>query len=347
MADNINKSRFNGTMSFVSAIEPAWHRKGTILPDKFTSEEAIRYANMGYDVALAPIYAKFSNDKTLPEEKRVCKVEGNFASYRTDTLEVFGVVGDRYRVIQNVAAFDFFDSIVGEGKAIYETAGVLGKGETIFLTAKLPDNIILPGNDIVERYLVFTMGHDGKTPVSCLFTPTRVVCANTLAVALGNGINKVVIKHTNSAIDKIKEAGKLMGLVHKTSGATTEILNAMAKVRINDDQLTEYIKLVFLTPDERKRLAETGDHRLAEIATRTIGTMEQIADFTLTGVGQDTLSTKGTLFGAYSGVTGWLFNKKEYKTDDARMQNLIFEGTDYKLNNKAFNIATELINEWR
>lgn len=347
MADNINKSRFNGTMSFVSAIEPAWHRHGTILPNKFNSEEAIRYANMGYDVALAPLYAKFSSDKTLPDEKRGCKLDDNFATYRTDTLEVFGVVGNRYEVIQNIAAFDFFDSIVGEGKAIYETAGVLGKGETIFLTAKLPDSIILPGNDLVDQYLVFTMGHDGNTPVSALFTPTRVVCANTLAIALSNGANKVVIKHTKSALDKIKEAGKLMGLVHKTSSATAEILNAMAKVRINDDQLTEYIKLVFLTAEERKRLAETGDHRLAEIATRTIGTMEQIADFALTGVGQDTLSTKGTLFGAYSGVTGWLFNKKEYKTDDARMKSLVLEGTDYKLNGKAFNIATELINDWR
>jgi phage/plasmid-like protein (TIGR03299 family) len=347
MADNINKNRFTGTMSFVSAIEPAWHRKGTILPNKFTAEEAILYANMGYTVALAPLYAKFSDDKSLPDKERGAKLENNFATYRTDTKEVFGVVGDRYHIVQNTAAFSFFDSIVGEGKAIYETAGVLGKGETIFLTAKLPKNIVLPGNDLVEQYLVFTMGHDGTTPVSALFTPTRVVCANTLAIALANGANKVVIKHTKSALDKIKEAGKLMGLVAKTSDATAEILTAMSKVRINDDQLTEYIKLVFLTADERKRLAETGDHKLAEIPTRTIGVMYDVADFALTGVGQDTLSTKGTLFGAYSGVTGWLFNKKEYKNDDVRMKNLVLEGTDYKLNGKAFNIATELINEWR
>ena len=119
------------------------------------------------------------------------------------------------------------------------------------------------------------------------------------------------------------------------------------RLRITDNQLTEYIKMVFLTKEEMKRLAETGDHRKAEISTRTIGIMEQVANFTLKGIGQDMLSTKGTLFGAYSGVTGWLFNEKEYKTNDSRMQNLIFEGTDYKLNSKAFNVATELINDWR
>lgn len=347
MADNIEFNRFTQRHSFVSKVEPAWHRKGTILDKAFTAEEAILYANMGYIVARAPLYAKVSDDQSIPKDLRWKKLEDNSAIYRTDNNEVFGVVGSRYEIIQNTAAFSFFDSIVGEKKAIYETAGVLGKGETIFLTAKLPDNIILPGNDIVEKYLVFTMSHDGTKPVTAMFTPTRVVCANTLAVAMSNGANKVVIKHTKSAMDKIKEAGKLMGLVHKRSEATTEILNAMAKVQINDDRLTEYIKLVFLTPEERKALAETGDHKTAKIPTRTIGVMEEIADFTLNGIGQDTLSTKGTLFGAYSGVTGWLFNKKEYKTDDSRMKNLILEGTDYQLNAKAFNIAGSLITEWR
>ena len=347
MADNINYNRFSQTHSFVSKIEPAWHRKGTILDHAFTAEEAITHANMGYTVALAPLYAKFSDDKNLPAEKRGKKVETNFATYRTDTLDIFGVVGSRYEIVQNAAAFGFFDSIVGEGKAIYETAGVLGNGETIFLTAKLPDSIILPGNDIVDKYLMFSMGHDGLKSINAMFTPTRVVCANTLAIALSNGQHKIVIKHTKSALDRIKEAGKIMGLVTKSSTETSEILNAMAKVRINDDKLTEYITLVFLNADERKRLAETGDHRLAEIPTRTIGVMEQVADFTLKGIGQNTLSTEGTLFGAYSGVAGWLFNEKEYKTNDARMNNLIFEGTDYKLNNKAFTIAKDLINEWR
>lgn len=346
MSANINVNRFTQTQSFVSAIMPAWHRRGTILDHTFTAEEAMKYANMDYKVKLAQLYAKFSDDRTLPDKQRGAILDNNFATYRDDTKDVFGVVGSRYQVVQNTEAFSFFDSIVGEGKAIYETAGVLGKGETIFLTAKLPNNIVLPGKDIIDLYLVFTMGHDGLTPVSCLLTPTRVVCANTLAIALSNGQNKVTIKHTKSAGDKIKEAGKLMGLVAKTNEATAEILNAMAKVRINDDQLTEYIKLVFLTPDERKRLAETGDHKLAEIATRTIGMMEQVADFTESGVGQNTLSTEGTLFGAYSGVTGWLFNKKEYKNDDARLKNLIFEGTDYQLNKNAFKIAESLINTW-
>ena len=344
MADNINFSRFTGTHSFVSKIEPAWHRKGTVLDHAFTAEEAMLYANMGYLVSKAPLYAKLSDDKNDPNRGKL--VDDFYATYRTDTKDIFGVVGSRYEIVQNTAAFSFFDTIVGEKKAIYETAGVLGQGETIFLTAKLPNNIVLPGDDVIENYLMFTMSHDGTKPVTALFTPTRVVCANTLAVAMSNGYNRVVIKHTKSAMDKIKEAGKLMGLVNKTSEVNKEILEKMTKIYVSDDKLAEYIRLVFLTEEERKRLAETGDHKIAEVATRTIGIMDQVYDFALTGVGQDTKSTKGTLFGAYSGVTGWLFNKKEYKTDDSRLKSLIFEGTDYQLNQKAFNIAKELINTW-
>jgi phage/plasmid-like protein (TIGR03299 family) len=347
MSANINKNRFTGTMSFVSAIEPAWHRMGTILPDKFTAENAILYANMGYVVAKAPLYAKFSDDRRLPDNERGCLVEDNFATYRTDTKDIFGVVGSRYEVVQNKDAFGFFDSIVGEGKAIYETAGVLGKGETIFLSAKLPNNIELPGKDLVALYVLLSMGHDGLRSVSAMLTPTRVVCANTLAIALSNGQNKVIIKHTKSALDRIKEAGKVMGLVTKTSDVTSELLNAMAKVKITDEQLKEYVTMVFLNEEERKRLALTGDHRIAEIPTRTIGVMEQVAEYYYSGVGQDTLSTKGTLFGAYSGVTGWLFNSKQYKNNDARLKSLVFEGEDYKLNGKALNIAESLINTWR
>jgi phage/plasmid-like protein (TIGR03299 family) len=342
MADNINFSRFTQTHSFVSKIEPAWHRKGTILDHAFTAEEAIKYANLGYVVDKAELYAKFSNDKNDPN--RGMLVDNYFATYRTDSREIFGVVGSRYEIVQNTDAFGFFDGIVGEGKAIYETAGALGKGETIFLTAKLPNDIILPGDDIVEKFLVLTMSHDGTKPITALFIPTRVVCANTLAIAMANGSHKVTIKHTRSAHDRLNEARKLMNLVNKSSDATSEILHTMAKIRINDDQLGNYIKLIFLTKDEIKRLAETGDHRKAEIPTRTIGVMTQVYDFANKGVGQNMVATKGTLFGAYSGVTGWLFNNKEYKNDEVRLKNLIFEGTDYKLNNTAYNLALSAIN---
>jgi phage/plasmid-like protein (TIGR03299 family) len=340
MSANINFNAKTGSFSFVAAVKPAWHGLGTILPNRFTSAEAMEYANLNYHVGLAPIHMSIENG--VNESTKVL-IDDKYCTYRADTNVPFGIVGSKYEVVQNREAFSFFDSIVGENKAIYETAGALGKGEIIFLTAKLPDGIVLPGDDLIEKYLVLSMSHDGSKAITAMFTPTRVVCANTLAVAMANGSHKVTIKHTASAHDKLAEASKLMGLVQKSTHHIHEVILAMAKKPINDDQLAEYIKFVFLTPEQRKNLAETGDHTKSGISDRVLTTMDSVYDYSLSGIGQNMISTRGTLFGAYSGVTSWLFNQKEYRSTESRMKSLILEGTDYELNNKAYNIAANLL----
>ena len=344
MAHRINFNIQKKTHSFVSAKVPAWHTLGTVLPDKFTSEEALKYANLDYDVAVAPVYAKFSSDPKDPN--RGVLLDNYGCTFRTDTREPFAVVGKKYQVVQNRDAFKFFDSIVGEGKAIYETAGALGNGEIVFLTAKLPDYIVLPGDDITEKYLVLSMSHDATKPITAMFTPTRVVCANTLAIAFSNGSHRIVIRHTASAHQRLEQAAKLMGVVNKISMEMTELLTKLTKVRITDDKLDDYLEQVFLDSNELKALAETGNHKDAGVSTQKLKTMDYIHDFYHTGVGQDTIATRGTLFGAYSAITGYLHNVKEYRNDDSRVRNLILEGDDYKLNNHALKVATNLIAQW-
>lgn len=344
MSANLNVNK--GKVSFVSASIPAWHKSGMILDHTFTASEAIEHANLDYQVDLAPIYAKFSDDKNLTPEQRGKKIETHFATFRRDTLDVFGVVGSKYEVIQNKEVFRFFDGIVEKGEAIYETAGCLGLGETIFVTAKLPKNIILPGEDIIEKYILLTSSHDGTGAVTALFTPTRVVCANTLAMALTNGTNRFVVRHTKSAHDRITAGAKLMGLVNKSSEQLELALNAMSKIKVTDEQLVDYIRQVFLTDEEIKQLIATGDHRQTDVSTRKINVMDEIYNYSYRGVGQDTDTTKGTLFGAYSSISGYFNNKKEYKNNDAKMRSLVFEGNDFKVNQKAFELACELTNKW-
>ena len=344
MAHRINFNIQKKTHSFVSAKVPAWHTLGTVLPDKFTSEEALKYANLDYEVAVAPVYAKFSSDPKDP--KRGVLLDNYGCTFRTDTREPFAVVGKKYQVVQNRDAFKFFDSIVGEGKAIYETAGALGNGEIIFLTAKLPNYIVLPGDDITEKYLVLSMSHDATKPITAMFTPTRVVCANTLAIAFGNGSHRIVIRHTASAHQRLTQAAKLMGIVNKLSDEMTLLLTELTKVKINDDKLDDYLEQVFLSSEELKLLAEGQDYKTAGVSTQKLKTMDYVHDFYHSGIGQDTKSTRGTLFGAYSAVTGYLHNVKEYKNNDSRVKNLILEGDDYKLNNHALNIATKLVKTW-
>lgn len=347
MPPRINFRDATKQYGIVVAKEKAWHGLGTVLPDRFTSEEAIKYANLDYVVALAPIHARFSED--IDDLNRTKQVPDSFATYRTDTRDIFGIVGKRYEVVQNNEAFKFFDSIVGQNKAIYETAGCLDNGEIVFLTAKLPDNIILPGDDITEKYLMLSMSHDATKPITALFTPTRVVCGNTLAMALANGTSRIVIRHTKSAHDRLEEASKLMGLIEKRSSELTELLSTMCKISVNQERIENYLELVFLSSEEMKRLAETGsahDYKKAGISTQKLTTMEQVLDFYYEGVGQNTKSTVGTLFGAYSAVTGWMFNVKDYKTSESRLKSLVLEGQDYQINARALNVAQSLITTW-
>ena len=172
MAHNLNEA--NGKTSMMYVNEVPWHKLGTKLENPATAAEAIQAAGLDFNVV----------KKTLTTTAPDLPVVGHYATVRTDNLQVLGVVGSRYEPIQNRDAFTTFDELVGEGEAIYHTAGVLGKGERIWILAKLPDYIRVNGDDLVEKFLLLTNSHDGSGPVRVKLTPIRVVCENTLTVAL-------------------------------------------------------------------------------------------------------------------------------------------------------------------
>ena len=153
---------------------------------------------------------------------------------RTDTEQVLGVVGKDYEVVQNVDAFSFFDAIVGGDGIQYETAGALGKGERIFITAKLPGYIKVGNDDLIEKYLFLTTSHDGYGSILAAFTPVRIVCANTLNAALRNYSNSIKIRHTANAKQRLEQAHKVMGIANNLTEQMESIFNHWAKVRITD-----------------------------------------------------------------------------------------------------------------
>jgi len=209
MSHNINYNQLTGKDSFFSVKEKAWHGLGQIIEDYPTSSEEIQYAGLDYSVEKWPMYAYDPKNETSDEPH----VPHNFATVRTDNNCVLGVVGKDYQIVQNTDAFSFFDSIVG-GKSgiLYETAGALGKGERIFITAKLPEYIKVGRNDLIENYLFLTSSHDGLGSITIAFTPIRIVCNNTLNAALQNNTNCIKIRHTASAGEKLKQAQHMLGI---------------------------------------------------------------------------------------------------------------------------------------
>ena len=163
--------------------ENPWHGLGTKVDEAPTSKEALELAGLNWKVLQKPIY---TSSGTL--------IEGYKANVRNTDQNVLGIVTDRYKVVQNDEAFKFTDDLLGAGVR-YETAGSLQDGKRIWLLAKLPQEYIIGGEQI-SPYLVFTNTHDGSGAIKVAVTPVRIVCSNTLNLALSTAKRSWSTIHT-------------------------------------------------------------------------------------------------------------------------------------------------------
>jgi phage/plasmid-like protein (TIGR03299 family) len=234
MAHNLNYNEQTGQHSFFSVKEKAWHGLGKIVQDYLTSAEAIQHAGLDYTVEKRALFTYDTENQNGDPEADIIipevQVPNYFATVRTDSDTVLGVVGKDYQVVQNRDAFSFFHSIVGGDGIQYETAGALGNGERIFITAKLPDYIEVGNKDLIEQYLFLTTSHDGFGSITAAFTPIRIVCNNTLNAALQSKSNTVKVRHTEWAKERLEQAHLLMGISNRLSTELEAIFNRWAKV---------------------------------------------------------------------------------------------------------------------
>ena len=310
MAHNLNQN--NGKTSFAST-QKAWHGLGQVVENTMTSGEAIKLAGLDYEVAKIPVFGQLG-ENLLP-------VPNKFATYRTDNNSVFGVVGDRYELVQNRDAFTFFDAIVGEGAAIFETAGALGQGEKIFISAKMPEQIRITGtDDISEMYVLLTNTHDGSGAIQACLTSVRVVCQNTMNAALRGNKNKISIRHTTNVKQTLENAHKLLGITHAYTEELNDCFNVLAKKSITDSQVKKLIEDLFLSEKED--------------STRIKNIREAVLECYFTGVGQQNII--GSAWGAYNAITFYT-SHKDYKDSTAKFDAII-NGSAQKIGEKALNM---------
>ncbi len=349
MAHNLNFNQRTGKYSFFSVQEKAWHNLGLIVKDHPTSAEAIRYAGLDYTVQKRALFTYDSeNHNGNPDTELLIpeiEVPGYYATVRTDNDEVFGVVGRDYQIVQNTDAFAFFDAIVGGGEGIlYETAGALGKGERIFITAKLPGYIrVGSGDDVTEKYIFLTTSHDGSGSITAAFTPIRIVCQNTLNASLRNMSNVVRIRHTSGAQQRLEDAHKVMGLANQLSTELEGIFNQWAKVRITDNEVKKLIQLALCPNKETLSLLEKGNED--EMSTVFKNTIEDAFSYAMMSDTQQMETTKGNLFGAYNAVTGYYQNVRSFKDDEAKLQSIVMGGTAQAKAQRAFDLCNAFAKE--
>jgi phage/plasmid-like protein (TIGR03299 family) len=181
---------------------PAWHQRGVVVSEAQTSAEAITLAGQDWLVEKWALQT-YGIRQGAP---LVLDVEDQYATVRTDTGAVLGVVSGLYRIFQNREAFDFMDELVGEKLALYETAGALRGGRRVWMLARIPKELRV-GNtdDTILPYVLLASSHDGSLALRVIPTTVRVVCQNTLNLALSRaGSTGVTIRHLDSLEGRVQ-----------------------------------------------------------------------------------------------------------------------------------------------
>jgi phage/plasmid-like protein (TIGR03299 family) len=317
----------NGKASMFYVQEVPWHGLGTKLDKPATAQEAIQAAKLDWQVVKVPLFA---GSKRIPVPDKFAVVRKTGIIQRTDP--VLGVVGKEYTTLQNWDAFRFFDPIVGENAAIYHTAGALGLGERVWILAKLPGHIRVVGDDITEKYLLLSNSHDGKSSVQIKFTPVRVVCQNTLTLALNSG-RTFHVTHHSDIHKKLQQAHEMLGIIKTKFTDMETTFRAMSRVKMNTDRLTEYLASVY--PDS----VESDKQALIQ-RDRTWSSY-----FFDQGRGNRMPGVAGSLWAAFNGVTEWLDHRKTRQNENQRLQSVWF-GEAGRIKSKAFGVAEEKMEVW-
>lgn len=220
-----------------SVREKPWHGLGTIVAEAPDSKGALEIAGLDWNVIQKSIVTA---DGTA--------IEGFKANVRDSDNSVLGIVTDRYKVVQNRDAFAFTDALLGEGVK-YETAGALQGGRRTWMLARLPYQYIISGDEI-SPYLVFMNSHDGTGAIKTAITPIRVVCQNTLNMALATAKRSWSCNHIGDIEDKMEEARNTLLYANRYMAELGKSIDAMQQIKLSDKKVYEFLDELFPMSEE-------------------------------------------------------------------------------------------------
>lgn len=270
----------NQLATFASLRQPGWHWLGTVFDKPVKTEKMLELARLnGWNLRFVDA------EEVMPGYTFISKtlhvVRDN--PFEKDKRDVLGTVGGRYRIFSNEEIFDFGDALTN-GRRRWETAGSINGGRTVFATLVSTDDLVLDPSgqaDTIKRYLMLTSSHDGSSTMIAKKVNTRVVCQNTLNVALGEKGDEFRIRHTQGMDTKLEDARLALGFADQYDEAFETEARRMIEAQMTKDQFFKMVKDVFPQPDDntRGRLTKwetkTSDLMwLWEDGTKTVGGLE-------------------------------------------------------------------------
>ncbi len=237
------------TMFYVR--EKPWHGLGTEVQEAPTSAEALICAGLNWEILQKSVY---SEDGTL--------IDGYKVNIRDSDNAMLGIVSDRYKVVQNKDAFRFTDDLLGAG-VTYETAGSLQGGRKVWMLAKMPQRYIIGGDEIAP-YMVVMNSHDGSSGIKVAMTPIRVVCQNTLNLALNKAKRVWTTKHTENVMNRVHEARETLMLAEAYMNGLGHEIDALSKIKLTDKKVMDFMKEFFPVTEDMSEITKKNNLRLLE-----------------------------------------------------------------------------------
>ena len=225
------------SMAYVG--ETPWHGLGTIVPDGINPQDLMVKAGLAWDAQLTPCYIRVNGE--LVET-------GRYASVRsTDGRILSPAVSKNWKPVQNQQAFDFFMEFCAGGDMKMDTAGSLKNGQYVWALARIQESFSLfKGKDVINGYLLFSNPHIAGRAITVMFTPVRVVCNNTLTMALeGEATAGGRFRHLHTATFNAEEAKLALGLAKGQLSAFKETAKFLSSKKMTEQQATEYFQQLF------------------------------------------------------------------------------------------------------
>lgn len=311
--------------------------------------EVMERAKCNYDVAKQPL-VRITPDmlnairQGLPIEGLTEKdvISSHCATSRTDNNITLGVVGADYGVVQNSRAFEFIDHLqqhFGQD-SIIETAGALGNGERVYVTCRLGENFYLDEfkKDAVENYIIITTSHDGSGAIKIFSAPVRVICQNTLNMALMQKTDSISYKHTKNVDERMDYEKLVARFLENSTKLKKNFIDKMAALRettVSENAMQDFAAKIYLSSNNYD-LYLKADRKLDsvnEISTRSKNQIEKLQSSIENGIGQDMY--RGTKLWLLNGLTTMLHNDTTYKSSEDEFKSVI-EGDGYRKLEKAY-----------
>lgn len=337
MAHELYRSE-DGKYSMMYVDEVPWHGLGLQLAHPPTAAEGLVAAGLDWQVAKLPLFYFYEPGDmgTVPDHYAIVPGGG----WRDRKRPVFGVVSAQYNPLQNSEAFAFFDPLIKRGQAIYEAAGALGNGERVWVLAKLKDPIEIKG-DATERYLLLSNSHDGRSAVQIKITPIRVVCNNTLTMALSRGTDLRIL-HTEDLDERMEQATNLFAAIVREYADIEDSFRAMARRQLKPKEPEAYFKIVFPDPEKPEQKQRQPAYNAALRRARR----DQICCANLfEGERNSGPGIRGTAWAAYNAVTEYVDHRNNpsgpARSESSRLASMWF-GRGYGVKVRAYGEALKL-----